>query len=83
MSYVDALPEALKKLDELKLTQYWCSSGVITGFIGQQDLDKANNYELSTRVPLILSIPNLTTQGIQTEHWHLWMCVDLAAVCNS
>ena len=36
--------------------------------LGEQGLwTKANNYEISTRVPLILSIPNLTTQGIQTD----------------
>jgi len=71
VSYVDALTgRLLKKLDQLKLTEntvvlLWGDHGF---HLGEQGLwTKANNYELSTRVPLILSVPSQTTKGTQTD----------------
>jgi iduronate 2-sulfatase len=71
VSYVDALTgRLLKKLDELKLrgrtvVLLWGDHGF---HLGEQGLwTKANNYELSTRVPLILSVPGQTKTGIKTD----------------
>ena len=71
VSYVDALTgRLLKKLAELNLTNrtvilLWGDHGF---HLGEQGLwTKANNYELSTRVPLILSVPGQTKTGIKTD----------------
>jgi len=71
VSYVDALTgRLLKKLDELNLRErtlilLWGDHGF---HLGEQGLwTKANNYELSTRVPLILSIPGKTQLGAKTD----------------
>ena len=71
VSYVDALTgRLLKKLDELNLRDrtvvlLWGDHGF---HLGEQGLwTKANNYELSTRVPLILSVPGQTNPGAKTD----------------
>jgi arylsulfatase A-like enzyme len=71
VSYVDALTgRLLKKLDEIELTGrtvvlLWGDHGF---HLGEQGLwTKANNYELSTRVPLILSVPGQANLGAQTD----------------
>ena len=60
VSYVDALiGKLLKELDRLKLRQtpsFWFTATTV--FIWGTGLwTKANNFELSTRVPLIVSAP--------------------------
>lgn len=71
VSYVDALTgRLLKKLDDLKLAGrtvvlLWGDHGF---HLGEQGLwTKANNYELSTRVPLILSVPGQAHRGVKTD----------------
>jgi len=71
VSYVDALTgRLLRKLADLKLTGrtvvlLWGDHGF---HLGEQGLwTKANNYELSTRVPLILSVPGQAHRGAQTD----------------
>ena len=71
VSYIDVLTSRLlKKLDELELTGrtvvlLWGDHGF---HLGEQGLwTKANNYELSTRVPLILSIPGQVNPGSKTN----------------
>ena len=66
VSYIDAqIGRILKHLSELNLAEntlvvIWGDHGF---HLGEQRLwTKANNYELSTRVPLIIALPN-TTQG--------------------
>ena len=71
VSYVDALVGRL--LDELKKRNLDKSTVVVLwgdhGYhLGEQGLwTKANNYELSTRVPLILSVPGQTLPGRKTN----------------
>ena len=67
VSYVDALVGRLmKSLEDLSLSEntivlLWGDHGF---HLGEQGLwTKANNYELSTRVPLILSVPGQTKRG--------------------
>jgi iduronate 2-sulfatase len=71
VSYVDALTgRLLRKLDDLKLTGrtvvlLWGDHGF---HLGEQGLwTKANNYELSTRAPLILSVPGQAHRGVKTD----------------
>jgi iduronate 2-sulfatase len=71
VSYVDALVgRLLGELARLKLADntaivLWGDHGY---HLGEQGLwTKANNYELSTRVPLILAIPNQTKPGSMTD----------------
>ena len=71
VSYVDALTgRLLKQLDKLELTGrtvvlLWGDHGF---HLGEQGLwTKANNYELSTRVPLVLSVPGQVNPGEKTD----------------
>lgn len=71
VSYVDALVgRLLGKLVELNLVQntvvvLWGDHGF---HLGEQGLwAKANNYELSTRVPLIVSVPGESPAGTTTN----------------
>lgn len=71
ISYVDALTgRLLKKLDKLNLSErtlilLWGDHGF---HLGEQGLwTKANNYELSTRTPLLLSIPGQANPGAKTD----------------
>ena len=71
VSYVDALVGRLmKSLEDLSLSEntivlLWGDHGF---HLGEQGLwTKANNYELSTRVPLILSVPGQAKRGIRTN----------------
>ena len=71
VSYIDALTgRLLKKLDELNLRKrtvvlLWGDHGF---HLGEQGLwTKANNYELSTRVPLILSVPSQANPEAKTD----------------
>ncbi len=71
VSYVDTqIGRLLDELNRLKLTEntvvvLWGDHGF---HLGEQGLwTKANNYELSTRVPLILSIPGQSRPGTTTN----------------
>jgi iduronate 2-sulfatase len=71
VSYVDALVGRL--LDELKTLELAEKTVVVLwgdhGYhLGEQGLwTKANNYELATRVPLIISVPGQATAGETTD----------------
>ena len=71
VSYVDALVGRL--LDELKRRALTESTVIVLwgdhGYhLGEQGLwTKANNYELSTRAPLIVSVPRQTRPGAKTD----------------
>jgi iduronate 2-sulfatase len=88
VSYIDALVGRLtKSLEDLSLADntivlLWGDHGF---HLGEQGLwTKANNYELSTRVPLILSVPGQAKTGISSNA--LVELVDvyptLAALCR-
>jgi iduronate 2-sulfatase len=88
VSYIDALVGRLtKSLEDLSLADntivlLWGDHGF---HLGEQGLwTKANNYELSTRVPLILSVPGHAKPGISSNA--LVELVDvyptLAALCR-
>ena len=71
VSYVDTLVGRLmKSLEDLSLSEntivlLWGDHGF---HLGEQGLwTKANNYELSTRVPLILSVPGHAQRGNRTN----------------
>ncbi len=71
VSYVDAqVGRLMQSLQDLSLAEntlvlLWGDHGF---HLGEQGLwTKANNYELSTRVPLILSVPGETKRGIETD----------------
>ncbi|MCP4849610.1 MAG: sulfatase [Verrucomicrobiaceae bacterium] len=71
ISYVDALIGRLfdelrkTKLEENTVVCLWGDHGY---HLGEQGLwTKANNYELSTRVPLILSVPGQENPGSRTD----------------
>jgi len=71
ISYIDAqVGKLLDKLDELGLREntivvLWGDHGY---HLGEQDLwCKATNYELDTRVPLIISAPGQTDSGANTD----------------
>lgn len=71
VSYVDALiGRLLDRLDSLGLQEETvvCLWGDHGFHLGEQGLwAKANNYELSTRVPLILSVPGQEKPGEKSE----------------
>ncbi|GIT38652.1 MAG: hypothetical protein Ct9H300mP7_5730 [Verrucomicrobiota bacterium] len=71
VSYIDALVGRLLdrlaalKLEENTVVVLWGDHGY---HLGEQGLwPKANNYELSTRVPLIISIPGGAHRGTDTD----------------
>ncbi len=71
VSYVDALVGRLLaelrrlELEENTIVVLWGDHGF---HLGEQGLwAKANNYELSTRVPLIVSVPNQQTVGVKCD----------------
>lgn len=71
VSHVDALVgELLRKLDDLELREntivvLWGDHGYLLGEHGLWC--KHNNFELSTRVPLIISAPGQKMQGAKTD----------------
>jgi len=71
VSYVDALVgRLLKRLEDLGLAENTiiCLWGDHGYHLGEQGLwTKANNYELSTRVPLIISVPGQARPGAKTD----------------
>ena len=71
ISYVDALiGRLLDRLEELELAENTviCLWGDHGFHPGEQGLwTKANNYELATRVPLILSVPGQKTVGSSSD----------------
>ncbi len=88
VSYVDAqVGRLLDQLEQLQLTRetvvvVWGDHGF---HLGEQGLwTKANNYELSTRVPLIMSIPGQPHAGIGIDAFVEFVDVypTLAEVCG-
>ena len=88
VSYVDALVgRLLDELAQLRLAQdtvivLWGDHGF---HLGEQGLwTKANNYELSTRVPLIISLPSQTHAGAVTNALVEFVDVypTLASICG-
>ena len=71
VSYIDAqVGRLLDTLDKLNLTDNTiiCLWGDHGFHLGEQGLwTKSNNYELSTRIPLILSVPKQENRGVATR----------------
>lgn len=66
VSFIDAqVGRLLEKLDDNTIVCLWSDHGF---HLGEQGLwTKANNYELSTRVPLIVSVPGQKNPGAKTD----------------